>query len=70
MYLPRVSLVLFTRNFSSRLSLLSVMKSRDAWILLSQTSPPQRVVMTVRVRIAMVIRMLKNIIVMVIRMLR
>ena len=70
MYLPRVSLVLFTRNFSSRLSLLSVMKSRDAWILLSQTSPPQRVVMTVRVRIAMVIRMLKKIIVMVIRMLR
>ena len=70
MYLPRVSLVLFTRNFSSRLSFLSVMKSRDAWILLSQTSPPQRVVMTVRVRIAMVIRMLKKIIVMVIRMLR
>ena len=34
MYLPRVSVDLY---FSSRLSFLSVMKSRDAWILLSQT---------------------------------
>ena len=39
MYLSRVSLDLFTRNFSRRLSFMSVMKTRDAWILLSQTSP-------------------------------
>ena len=38
MYLPRVSLDLFTRNFSLRLSFMSVMKTRDAWILLA-TSP-------------------------------